>query len=397
MKTNLAPLDPPSRLYALRGFSDKMARFLARAESIGNAQLFRAPCPGPDAILLNSLDQLCLAGHPSVRERMIASLRECEGYALRSSFYLDAGSPHRRFERRIAEFLGLEAAMLCQSGWDANVNLIQSIADADTPVYIDRFAHASAYEGIHAASARPHVFRHNNLASLARRIRTHGPGVVVVDAVYSVPGSVCPLADVVRLCREMECVLVVDESHSMGLYGRGGRGLLAELGLTTQIDFVTFSLSKTFVSRGGMIAGGAAPIEFCRYESRQAVFSGAIATPHDIAGMEATLDLIEGADDRRARLHANAAYLRPRIGAFFSMEPSATHIIPLRAGSDPQVLKMVNALESRELYGSPFIPPATPLDGGCVRLTVHSELTRAECDRTVAICAEIRDVMRQPD
>lgn len=394
MSESAARLMFPSAKGELPELTERIASFYERVAEVGTDRLFRAPTPGPGAILLNSLDQLCLAGHPEVLEAQIESLRTHGHYALRSSFYLDPDSPQRRFEGTLASFVEMDAAILCQSGWDANVNLLQVIATPKTPVYIDRFAHASAYEGIQAAGAHPRVFRHNGLGSLARRIRNHGPGVIVVDSVYSVPGSVCPLAEISRLARQTGCTLVVDESHSIGLYGKHGQGLVASLGLTDEVDFLTFSLSKTLVSRGGAIVGPARAIEFCRYEARQHIFSGAIPTPHDVAGLEAVLKVVQREGWRRERLHRNAARLRPQVGVQgWEMEASATHIIPLVAGDDTDVLRLLQELEQRELYGSPFVPPATPARQGVVRLTVHCGMDEQECDRAAEICGEARKAL----
>ena len=212
------------------GLTQRIALYRMRAEAVANEHLARGGAIPDDALKLVSSDALQLGGHPHMVERQVQVLRGNGPHAPTSLVFLAEDSPQRRFEARVAEFVGMEGAVLCQSGWTANVGLVQTMAERGTPVYIDLHAHASLWEGILVAEANAHPFRHNNVRSLARRIRNHGPGIVIVDAVYSATGSVCPLADVARLCRETGCILVVDESHSMGLHGDRGNGLVAELG-----------------------------------------------------------------------------------------------------------------------------------------------------------------------
>ncbi len=389
---------PPARYRGeAPGLTQRIENYRLRAAVVENAHLARGGAIPDDALGLVSSDALRLGGHPHLIDAQVRTLRGDGPHAPTSLVFLGEDSPQRRFEARIADFVGMEGAVLCQSGWTANVGLLQTIAERGTPVYIDLHAHASLWEGIQVAGADPHPFRHNNIRSLARRIRNHGPGIVIVDAVYSATGSVCPLADVTRLCRDTGCILVVDESHSMGLHGNRGNGLVAEKGLLGEVDYITFSLAKTFVSRGGVVMGPDRVMEFFRFESRQAIFSAAAPLPHDIAGMGAALDLVENDTWRRQRVTQSAAWLRRELGVLgFDTAISQTKIVPLVAGSDLEVLRLLVALEQRGLFGLPFVSPATPVDKGLIRLTVHCDLLAADLERVVDICREARAELGWP-
>ena len=166
-----------------------------------------------------------------------------------SAVFLQQDSPQHLLESKFARLLGSEDAIVTQSGWIANVGLVQTLAGPGVPVYLDMQAHASLWEGVLAAGATPVVFRHNDVEHLARQLGRHGPGVIAVDAVYSTNGSVAPLPELADIAGDTGCVLIVDESHSLGTHGPRGAGLVAALGLQDNVHFRTASLAKAFAGR----------------------------------------------------------------------------------------------------------------------------------------------------
>lgn len=347
--------------------------------------------PGPGAILLNGNDYLCLAKHPRLaRAAMDALSREGLGVMM-SSVFQRGGHPRHTLERRLAALLRAESGILCQSGYSANVGLLECLADEQVPVYIDRMAHMSLWRGIQSAGATAVPFRHNDVDDLERRLGRLGPGVIAVDSVYSTNGSVCPLAEVAELSSRHGCVLLVDESHSLGTHGPQGAGLVVEQGLVKHVHFRTASLSKAFVGRAGFIACMSGFERYFEMTSGPAIFSSTVL-PHDIAALLAALDLIRDADSRRRRLHANAAYLRGHLEELgYDLDGGTAQILALQSGLEARTLQLKDALEARDIFGSAFCDPATPVKHSLVRLSVHSELSREELDHVVDACREIRD------
>ncbi|UUZ47322.1 aminotransferase class I/II-fold pyridoxal phosphate-dependent enzyme [Massilia sp. B-10] len=143
---------------------------------------------------------------------------------LMSSVFLQQGSAQHRLEAKLAAFMGAEDGVMAQSGWAANVGLLQTIASPGVPVYLDMMAHASLWEGVQSAQAAAVPFLHNDAAHLARQVAKHGPGVIVVDALYSTNGSIAPLAEVAAIAERSGSILIVDESHSLGTHGPAGGG-----------------------------------------------------------------------------------------------------------------------------------------------------------------------------
>ena len=369
------------------------ARVAAQCDRVAEneSHLLRGRLPERNALLLVSNDYLDLGSHPDVIGAKVRVLRE-EGHGLlRSDVFRHGPGPLTDFERDLARLLQSEDTVLCQSGWAANVGLMQSIADAGTPVYLDMQVHTSMWEGIKSAGANGRPFRHNDPDSLEKMHGRYGPGIVVVETVYSTSGGVCPLSDIVDVAEQFGSVLVVDESHSLGVFGPQGAGIAVAEGLAARIHFRTASLSKAFAARGGMVAGSARNIEFFRYESFPAIFSTGVL-PHEAAGFQATLKLIRGGHRLRERLHANADYLRYHLPALeYNIGESQSQIVSIIAGSEARTLVLRDALESHGIFGSVFCWPATARNRALIRFSVNSSITEEELVRLVAVCEQIRN------
>jgi CAI-1 autoinducer synthase len=362
-----------------------------RVTSWGGGHIMHGREPGAEAVMLVSNDYLDLANDPEITAAQVEALRANDNTMLMSAVYLHGESPQLEFEARMARWMRTEASVLCQSGYAANVGLVQAIGKPGLPVYIDMFAHASLWDGIVSGGMVPRPFRHNDADHLESQIKRHGRGIVLVDSIYSIKGSVAPLKEMVALANRHDCVIVVDESHSLGTHGDTGRGLVASLGLSSQVHFVTASLAKAFAGRAGIIACSKRLQEFVKYHSFPAIFSSALL-PHEIAGLSSTLDVIKAADDKRKRLHANADYLRTQIDRLgYNIDCTTTQIIPLEAGPENQTMVLRDALEARGVFGSVFCAPATATKRSLIRFSVSAGHSREQLRHVVAVCDQIRD------
>ncbi len=241
-----------------------------------DAHLLKGAVPNPGAVLLSSNDYLNLAQHPAVVEAKCAALREYGHGIVQSDVFRNYPGPQRNFETALATFLGAEAVAITQSGYAANLGLIQAFAAPDTLIYLDMHSHMSMWEGAKSAGAKVCPFQHNSAASLRHLIERHGPGIVAFESVYSTSGALAPIKDLVSVATDLGCVIVVDESHSLGTFGPRGAGLVGKAGLANKVHFRTASLSKTFASRGGIVAASARNIDYFHYNSMPAIFSSGV-------------------------------------------------------------------------------------------------------------------------
>jgi len=387
MDCRLSPADPAF-------LSDRIQRYyterVEQAWAGGHPMKGRSPQPGD--IQLRTNDYLCLAGHPKVIAAEIKALRaEGHGAAVSRVWLHHEKDSLSAFEERLAGVMQAEETVLCNSGYCANVGLIQAIAEPEGLVFLDMKAHISLWEGVSSAKARPIPFRHNSAGHLERQIRKHGPGIVAVDALYSTDGNVTPLAEILDVVERHGCVLVVDETHSFGAHGDDGGGLCLALGMADRVHFRTVGLSKTVASRGGAIACSARNAEYFRYESFPVIFSTSVLQ-HEVAGYNAVLDVLQSEIWRRDRLHLSHAYLRDALDTLgYNVDASKHQIIALEAGSQLDTIKFRDALESRGVFGAIFFPPATPEKRCLIRFTVNCGHTRHELDHVISVCRDIRD------
>lgn len=345
---------------------------------------------GANAIMLAGNDYLCMSNQPELIAAQARTLAASQAGMLMSSVFLQQGSAQHRLEAKLAAFMGAEDAVMAQSGWAANVGLLQTIAGPGVPVYLDMMAHASLWEGVQSAQAAAVPFLHNDAAHLARQVAKHGPGVIVVDALYSTNGSIAPLAEVAAIAERSGSILIVDESHSLGTHGPRGAGLVAALGLSERVHFRTASLAKAFAGRAGLLTCSSHFKGYFLSASRPAIFSSCLLE-HELAWFDAALDFIGAADARRAALHRNAREVRAGLRALgYNVDDGTEQIVALEAGPEPKTLVLRKALERRGIYGAVFCAPATAKNRSLVRLTLNSGMTADQVGRLLDACADMR-------
>ena len=353
--------------------------------------------PGSNAIRLDGNDYLGITGHPSVVQAQVDALRKEKDFVVQSGVFHLSEHPTRSLETALAAWVGKDDGFICQSGYSANVGLLQAIADANTPIYLDTLAHASLWEGAHAARAPSFAFRHNDPAHLARVIAKHGPGIVVVDSVYSTTGALCPLTDMVEVAEQGDCMILVDESHSLGTHGPQGAGLCAALGLSERVHFITASLAKAFAGRAGFFTAPAYLRHYIFCTSFPNIFSSSLL-PYEVAGLAATLEVIRKSEDARVRLHASTKRLRENLSNLgYPIHQGSQQIIALEAGTEPDTMVLRDRLEERNVFSSMFCAPATSSKRAMMRITLNAGLMDSELDHVEAVAREIAPIVKPWD
>ncbi|WP_288252743.1 alpha-hydroxyketone-type quorum-sensing autoinducer synthase [uncultured Hydrogenophaga sp.] len=382
------PLNPALRARIQRDFAPRWEGHW------GGKFVLHGSQPGPNAVRLDGNDYLSVTGHPDIVSAQVAALTRNTEFVVQSGVFLLAQHPSRAFELEMANWVGKEDALVCQSGYSANVGLLQAIANADTPVYIDTMAHTSLWEGAHAARAPASPFRHNDPDHLDRVLAKKGPGVVVVDSVYSTTGALCPLREMVEVVEKHGAMILVDESHSLGTHGPRGAGLCAELGLTDRVHFITASLAKAMAGRAGFFTMPASMRYYVLSSSFPNIFSSCLL-PHEVAGLRATVGVLQRADAQRERLMAITRRLRASISDMgYPIHQGTEQIIALEAGTEPETMRLRDELEARGVFGAIFCAPATSRNRAMVRLTLSAALTEAEIEHIEAVLREVAPIVQ---
>jgi CAI-1 autoinducer synthase len=249
----------------------------------------------------------------------------------------------------------------------------------------------SFYDGLAARRVRLHRCKANNAADMEAKIRENGPGIILVESLYSVSGDFAPLEEIVRLRKEYGCLLVVDESHSLGVCG--AKGLVHFKGLQDEVDYVTASLAKAFSTRAGVVFGRHGL--FVKEHSFPNIFSSALMR-NDIVRIRAAWEAICAADDRRERLHDVSKLLRQELAKVAKLVgvsgPLSSPIISICAEDEEQMACLHRHLSRRGILGAPFFPPATSPNHPVLRLTVHSNITREDVRRIVKAVASFHTI-----
>lgn len=350
--------------------------------------------PGPNSVRLDGNDYLAVSGHPDIVRAQVEALTRCGNFAVQSGVFLHDEHPTRNLEMKLAAWVGKEDGFVCQSGYAANVGLIQSIANPDTPVYLDGQAHASLWEGAHAARAPSHVFRHNDPEHLDKLMTRTGPGLVAVDSVYSTTGAVCPLHEMLEVVEKHGSMILVDESHSLGTHGRSGAGLCAQLGLTDRVHFISASLAKALAGRAGFFSAPAHLRYHILTSSFPNIFSSCVL-PHEAAALSATVDVLQQADAAREALRRVTRRIRASLTDMgYPIDQGTEQIIALEAGPEPATIQVRDALDALGVHTAFFGAPATSRNRSLARMTLHAALTEAELDHVEAAAREVATQVR---
>jgi glycine C-acetyltransferase len=348
-----------------------------------------------EVIMLTSNNYLGLADHPAI----VAAAEKAErdyGYGLASvRFICGTQTIHRELEHRIAAFFGTEDTILYGSCWNANEGLFQTIAVEGDVIVTDELNHASIIDGMRLSKARKERYKNRDMADLRRALETtkgERNRVVMTDGVFSMEGSLAPLPEMIKLAREFDGFLVVDESHGTGVLGKTGRGTAEELGVFGKIDAYTSTLGKALGgSHGGFTTGPKVLIDYLRQKSRPYLFSNTLP-PAVVMGSMAALDLLEKDNSFVTRLHDNTAYFRKALTSKGVNVREGIHpIVPILIGDTAKAIAMSSELLDRGVYVSGFGFPVVPQGQARLRCQISAAHTKEQLDRAITAIVELAD------
>ncbi len=302
--------------------------------------------------------------------------------------------PHGEIERRLAAWVGTEAALIFPSGFQANLGVIQALVGPDDEVIVDRYAHASLVDGARLSGAKLRVVTHADAERLEELLAKPCTGrrLVVTDSYFSMDGDRAPLARMAEACERAGAMLLVDEAHALGVYGERGRGLLHEDGmkhggksLAGRVTAVVGTLSKSLGSQGGFAAGSQTFIDYLVNKARTFIYTTGVS-PLVCGAALAALDRIEATDDLRLSLWDRAAYARKKLsGLGLDLGASEGPIIPILIGDTRRTVELADRLREAGILGVAIRPPTVPKGTDRIRLTVTAKHTEADIDRLIEV------------
>lgn len=352
----------------------------------------RVRVEGRSVVMLTSNNYLGLADHPRIVEAARRALDEW-GFGMASvRFICGTQTLHRRLERRIAGFFGVDAAILYTSCWNANEALFAAVLGEEDAVYSDELNHASIIDGIRLCKARRHRYPHAELEALAEMLASDDARhrLVVTDGVFSMEGELARLPELIELCRAHDALLVVDDSHATGVLGERGRGTAEELGVHGQVDIVTGTLGKALGgAAGGFVAGPGPLVDMLRQRSRPYLFSNSLPPPIVAASLEA-FDLLDEGPELIRRLRENTRFFRDRLREHGLEVPDGVHpIVPIMVGETALAIRMSQELLEEGVYVSGFGYPVVPQGEARLRAQVSAAHDRDELEEAVEAIARV--------
>lgn len=338
-------------------------------------------------INLCSYNYLGLANHPEV----IAAAHE----ALKTHGLGACGSPmlsgmtdlHRELERRVAEFLGREDAMLFNSGFGGALGTISGLLRKNDVAVLDNRSHLSLRDGAVLSRCRTEKFEHNDPASLDAALRRQNGRrqLVIVEGIYSMDGDFGNLDELIQVADSHGASVFVDEAHSILACGKNGRGAAEKFGVQDRVPLVYGTFSKAFGALGGFVAGSKETLRYLRFYAHPYVYSCALP-PVVVAGVLKALEIGQREPELRTRLLENADYFHGKLRELgIDTGKSTTYIMPIVIGDRERMYRLCHELRRRGLWVAPVDYPAVPQNKICFRACVTAKHTRADLDEALNI------------
>src|SRR6266540_5514389 len=337
---------------------------------------------------------LGLADHPEVIAAAKRALDE-RGFGMASvRFICGTQDIHKQLERKLADFLGTDDAILYSSCFDANGGVFEALLGEQDAVISDALNHASVIDGIRLCKARRLRYANRDMAELEARLKESADAryrLIVTDGVFSMDGYVAPLDEICDLAERYDALVMVDDSHAVGFVGDNGGGTPELFGVRDRVDVVTGTLGKALGgASGGYVSGRAEIVELLRQRSRPYLFSNSVA-PAVVGASLAVLDLLDGSDELRERLHDNTAFFRERMtGLGFEVLPGEHPIIPIMIGDAAEAGRLADRLLAEGVYVIAFSYPVVPIGTARIRTQMSAAHDRADLERAVEAFAAAR-------
>jgi glycine C-acetyltransferase len=338
-------------------------------------------------INLCSYNYLGLANHPEVIAAAEAALKTHGLGACGSPMLSGMTDLHRELERRVAEFLGREDAMLFNSGFGGALGTISGLLRKNDVAVLDNRSHLSLRDGAVLSRCRTEKFEHNDPASLDAALRRHSGRrrLVIVEGIYSMDGDFGNLDELIDVAEAHGARMFVDEAHSMFACGQHGRGAAEKFGIEDRVPLIYGTFSKAFGALGGFVAGSKETLRYLRFYAHPYVYSCALP-PVVVAAILKALEIGRRQPELRTRLWENADYFHGKLRELgIDSGRSTTYIMPIVIGDRERMYRLCHDLRRHGLWVAPVDYPAVPQNKICFRACVTANHTRADLDEALDI------------
>lgn len=341
---------------------------------------------GREFIDFSSNDYLNLSHHPRLIQAAVDATRTFGVSTSGSRLMTGNLTLHRQLEEQIARFKNKPAALVFNSGYQANVGITAALCAKGDAIFSDRLNHASLIDGMRLSGAEFFRFTHNDPDHLESLLKSHrdkfSNALIATETVFSMDGDRAPLPALVQLKEKYRCKLLVDEAHATGLFGPTGSGMVEELGLSNQVDFIMGTFSKALGSFGAYLAASQSAIDYLVNTARSFIYSTALPPAVIAANIEA-INLVGEEPERRTATLQNAEFFRLAIrNSGFSVKGD-TQIVPVVLGDNHKTLDAAKKLQEKGYWVTPVRPPTVPPGQACLRFSITCAHDRSTLEKGI--------------
>ncbi len=322
-----------------------------------------------------------LVNDPRIKEAAIEAIRKYGTGCAGSPFLNGTLDLHKKLEQRLAEYIGKEDVMIYSTGFGVNLGVVSCVTGREDYILWDEQDHASIIEGRRLSFSQQLKYKHNDMASLEKQLQRCEPDkvkLIVTDGVFSMEGDVANIPEIVRLAKKYDASVMVDEAHSIGVFGEGGRGTVNHFGLTKDVDLIMGTFSKSFASLGGFIATDKEVTNFLRHHSRSYIFTASI-TPASTAAALKAIDIMIAEPERQQHLWDLTNYALDGIRSMgFEIGNTSTPIIPLFIRDDFKTFAITHDLLEEGVFVNPVVSPAVAPQDTLIRFSLMATHTKEQ-------------------
>ena len=341
---------------------------------------------GKKVLMFGSNAYLGLTNHPKVKEAAIDAIKKYGTGCAGSRFLNGTLDLHIQLEKRLAEFVGKEDAIVYSTGFQVNLGVVSCLTGREDYILWDELDHASIIEGHRLSFSTKLKYKHNDMESLEKQLQKCEPDkvkLIVIDGVFSMEGDIAKLPEIVALAKKYNASVMVDEAHGLGVFGKQGRGVCDHFGLTHEVDLIMGTFSKSLASIGGFIAADSSIINWLRHNARTYIFS-ASNTPAATASALEALHIIQNEPERLEALWEATNYALKRFReAGFEIGATESPIIPLYVRDTEKTFMVTKLAFDEGVFINPVIPPACAPQDTLVRVALMATHTKDQIDRAV--------------